>query len=139
MFCINLRTKDSESRLDISQRTFQKHPEDELIGDEPPSDFKGGLGGKAALPFGLSQYFRDQDEPPAPSSAGNPRGPGKPYNLDPPVLHQPFPLVPGNTSKSTFHSLRRVWHIKSLLKFWHKSFLSSGHLQASEQRGDICS
>lgn len=45
----------------------------------------------------------------------------------------------GNTSKSTLQSVRRLWHIRSLLKFWHKSFLSSGHLQAPEQQGDICS
>lgn len=32
-----------------------------------------------------------------------------------------FPLVSGNTSKSIFHSVRRVWHTKSL----HKSFGTS--------------
>lgn len=47
-FCINLRTKDSESKLDISQRPFQICPEDELRGGEPPSALKGGPGKEAA-------------------------------------------------------------------------------------------
>lgn len=57
--------------------------------------------------------------------------PGKPCTPDAPVHHQPFPVLPENTNKSTFHSVRRAWPINRLLNFWHKSFLSGGPLRTS--------
>jgi len=107
-FCINLKTKDSESRLDISQRPFQKCPEHKPGGDEPALALKGGPGSEEAHLAWLSISEKTKS-----THLHNPllETPGAQASPVPQILlwhHQAFSLVPWNVSKSTFHSVRRA-------------------------------